>query len=131
MVREGFVKEDDRIQLKPNRVNLPLGNQSTTPNNAVVEMQQYGEAIPGQSSNEVAKPTSGSNAPVNLSQNLVTNPRMLPPGNPQALQMSQGLLSGVSMASRPQQTTPLPSLQNGQIKQNTHSEGVLGEICKR
>lgn len=99
MVREGYVKEDDRIQLKPNRVNLPLGNQSTTPNNAVVEMQQYGEAIPGQSSNEVAKPASGSNAPINLSQNLVTNPRILPPGNPQALQMPQGLLSGLTTCS--------------------------------
>ncbi|TKY64234.1 hypothetical protein E2542_SST14127 [Spatholobus suberectus] len=127
MAHEGYVKEDDRIQPKPNRVNLPLGNQSTAPNNAGVEMQQYGEPVPGQSSNEVAKPASGSNASLNLSQNLVTNPRMLPPGNPQALQMSQGLLSGVSMASRPQQLDSQQVVQQQQqqqqqqLQQNQHT----------
>ncbi|RDX84764.1 hypothetical protein CR513_34133, partial [Mucuna pruriens] len=123
MAHEGYVvKEDDRIQLKPNRVTLPSGNQSTAPNNSVVETQQYGEPIPGQSSNEVAKPASGNNASLNLSQNLVTNPRMLPPGNPQALQMSQGLLSGVSMASRPQQLDSQQAVQQQQqLQQNQHT----------
>lgn len=126
MGHEGYMKEDDRIQLKPNRVNLPLGNQSTAPNNAVVETQQYGEPVPGQSSNEVAKPATSSNSSLNLSQNLVTNPRMLPPGNPQALQMSQGLLSGVSMASRPQQLDSQQAVQQQQqqqqqLQQNQHT----------
>lgn len=122
MIHEGYVKEDDRIQLKPNRVNLPLGNQSTPPNNSVVEMQQYGESVPGQSSNEVAKPAPGNNASINLSQNLVTNPRMLPPGNPQALQISQGLLSGVSMSSRPQQLDSQQTVQQQQqLQQNQHT----------
>ncbi|KAL2336399.1 hypothetical protein Fmac_010845 [Flemingia macrophylla] len=122
MSHEGYLKEDDRIQLKPNRVNLPLGNQSTAPNNAVAETPQYGEPIPGQSSNEVAKPATSSNSSLNLSQNLVTNPRMLPPGNPQALQMSQGLLSGVSMASRPQQLDSQQAVQQQQqLQQNQHT----------
>ncbi|XP_014516407.1 uncharacterized protein LOC106774088 isoform X1 [Vigna radiata var. radiata] len=123
MIREGYVKEDDRIQLKPNLANLPSGNQSTAPNNAVVEMQQYGESVPGQSSNEIAKPVSGNNASINLSQNLVTNPRMLPPGNPQALQISQGLLSGASMSSRPQQLDSQQTVQQQQqqMQQNQHT----------
>ncbi|QCE02363.1 Transcription factor Spt20 [Vigna unguiculata] len=124
MIREGYVKEDDRIQLKPNLVNLPSGNQSTAPNNAVVEMQQYGEPVPGQSSNEIAKPVSGNNASINLSQNLVTNPRMLPPGNPQALQISQGLLSSASMSSRPQQLDSQQTVQQQQqqqMQQNQHT----------
>ncbi|XP_058743756.1 protein PHYTOCHROME-DEPENDENT LATE-FLOWERING isoform X1 [Vicia villosa] len=97
---EGYAKEDDRIQLRPNRVNLPLGSQSGLPPN---EMQQYGEPNLGQSCNDMAKLASGSNASLSMSQNLVANARMLPPGNSQALHMSQGLLSGVSMAQRPQQ----------------------------
>jgi len=124
MIREGYVKEDDRIQLKPNLVNLPSGNQSTAPNNAVVEMQPYGEPVPGQSSNEIAKPVSGNNASINLSQNLVTNPRMLPPGNPQALQISQGLLSSASMSSRPQQLDSQQTVQQQQqqqMQQNQHT----------
>lgn len=126
MAHEGYIKEDDRIQLKPNRVNLPLGSQSTgPPNTAVVDMQQYGEPIPGQSSNEVAKSVSGGNASLNLPQNLVANTRMLPPGNPQALQISQGLLSSVSMASRPQQLDSQQAVQQQQqqqqLQQNQHS----------
>ncbi|KAK7275550.1 hypothetical protein RIF29_16669 [Crotalaria pallida] len=123
MAREGYVKEDDRIQVKPNRVNLPSGSQSSLPpNNCLGEMQQYGEQFPGQSPNEVAKAASGSNASFNLPQNLAANPRMLPPGNPQALQMSQGLLSGVSMALRPQQLDPQQAVQQQQqMQQNQHS----------
>ncbi|OIW02474.1 hypothetical protein TanjilG_05067 [Lupinus angustifolius] len=68
MAREGYVKEDDQVQVKQNRVSLPSGNQSSLPAN-----------------------------------NSLANQRMLPPGNPQVFQMSQGLLAGVSMASRPQQ----------------------------
>ncbi|KAJ1407059.1 hypothetical protein SESBI_24586 [Sesbania bispinosa] len=81
MAREGYVREYDRVQLKPNRVNLPLGSQSNVPpNSTVVDMQQYGEPTPGQSSNEVAKSAGGSNASLNLPQNPLANTRMLPPG---------------------------------------------------
>lgn len=125
MTREGYMREDDRIQVKPNRVNLPLGSQSgVPPNSTVADMQQqYGEPIPGQSAIEVAKPPSGSNASLHLSQNLVANTRMLPPGNPQALQMSQGLISGVSMAPRPQQLDSQQAVQQQQqqLQQNHHS----------
>ncbi|KAE9595880.1 hypothetical protein Lal_00030581 [Lupinus albus] len=116
MAREGYVKEDDRIQVKPNRVNLPSDSQaSLPPNNSIGELQQYGEQFPDQSPYEIAKAASGSNASSNLSENLVANQRMLPPGNHQAFQMSQGLLSGVSMALRPQQ---LDSQQARQQQQN-------------
>lgn len=81
-------------------MNLPLSSQSSLPPN---EMQQYGEPNLSQSCNEMAKLASGSNASLSMSQNMVANTRMLPPGNAQALHMSQGLLSGVSMAQRPQQ----------------------------
>ncbi|RYQ89008.1 hypothetical protein Ahy_B09g095877 isoform C [Arachis hypogaea] len=121
MAREGYMKEDDRIQIMPNRVNFQAGSQSSVPpNNSVVEMQQYGDPTIGQSSNEFAKPASNSNASLNLPQNLVANPRMLPPGNPQALQMSQGLLSGVSMAPRPQQLEAQAlQQQQQQLQQHT------------
>lgn len=120
---DGYVKEDDRIQLRPNLVNLPLGSQSSLPPN---EMQQYGEPIPGQSNNEVAKLAGGSNASLNLPQSLVANARMLPPGNPQGLQISQALLSGVSMAQRPQQLDSQQAVlqqqqQQQQLQQNQHS----------
>ncbi|KAJ1401093.1 hypothetical protein SESBI_29103 [Sesbania bispinosa] len=50
MAREGYVREYDRVQLKPNRVNLPLGSQSSVPpNSTVVDMQQYGEPTPAES----------------------------------------------------------------------------------
>ncbi|AET01824.2 protein PHYTOCHROME-DEPENDENT LATE-FLOWERING isoform X2 [Medicago truncatula] len=120
---DGYVKEDDRIQVRPNLVNLPLGSQSSLPPN---EMQQYGEPIPGQSNNEAAKLAGGSNASLNLPQSLVANARMLPPGNPQGLQMSQALLSGVSMAQRPQQLDSQQAVlqqqqQQQQLQQNQHS----------
>ncbi|CAL0307891.1 unnamed protein product [Lupinus luteus] len=123
MAREGYVKEDDRIQVKPNRANLPSGSQSSLPpNNSLGEMQQYGEQFPGQSPNEVARIASGSNASLNLPQNLVANQRMLPPGNPQALQMSQGLISSVSMASRSQQLDSQRAVQQQQqLQQNQHN----------
>ncbi|KAE9605816.1 hypothetical protein Lal_00025579 [Lupinus albus] len=123
MAREGYVKEDDRVQVKQNRVSLPSGSQSSLlPNNSLGEMQQYGEIFPGQSSNEVAKAASVSNVSLNLPQNLVANQRMLPPGNPQVFQMSQGLLSGVSMASRPQQLdSQLAVQQQQQLQQNQHN----------
>lgn len=119
MAREGYVREDDRVQVKPNRVNFPLGSQSSVPpNSSVGDMQQYGEQMPGQSPNEGPKPAGGSNASFNLPQNLVVNSRMLPPGNTQALQMSQGLLSGVSVAPRPQQLDPQQAVQQQQQQQH-------------
>ncbi|KAI4355402.1 hypothetical protein L6164_004181 [Bauhinia variegata] len=133
MVRDGYMMEEHPIQPRPNRVNLPSGSQASgagvAPNTPAVEMQQYGEPIPSQSPNDAAKPTSSGNASLNSSsQNLVSNTRMLPPGNPQALQMSQGLISSVSMASRPLQLDPQQSAQQQQqqqqrqqLQQNQHS----------
>ncbi|KAJ7951479.1 Transcription factor SPT20-like [Quillaja saponaria] len=111
MVREGYML-DERVQPKPNCVNLSSGGQSMTNN----EMQQYAEPVSGQPSSEAAKPANSGNASLNTSQNLVTNQRMLPPGN-QALQISQGLLSGVSMPTRPQQMDPQQSVQQQQQQQ--------------
>ncbi|XP_019443543.1 PREDICTED: uncharacterized protein LOC109356679 isoform X2 [Lupinus angustifolius] len=122
MAHEGYVKEDDRIQVKPTRVNLPSDSQaSLPPNNSIGELQQYGEQFPDQSPYEIAKAASGSNASLNLPENLVANQRMLPPGNPQAFQMSQGLLSGVSMASRPHQLDSQQARQQQQQMQQNQS----------
>ncbi|KAK4269052.1 hypothetical protein QN277_022257 [Acacia crassicarpa] len=128
MVREGYMNDGDAIQPKPSR--MPSGSQPSgvaVTHNPAVEMQPYGESIPGQSPNDIAKPSTSGNTPLNSSQNHLANPRMLPPGNPQALQMSQGLLPGVSMAPRPQQLDPQQSVQQQQqqqqqqLQQNQHS----------
>ncbi|KAK0587036.1 hypothetical protein LWI29_016407 [Acer saccharum] len=114
MLREGFQVED-QLQAKPMRMNNASTSQpnptAIPPTNSGVEMQQYADAVSGQVSGEVAKPTSSGNTSLNSSQNLLAGARMLPPGNPQALQMSQGLVSGVSMPARPQQLDSQPSLQ--------------------
>ncbi|KAK4838154.1 hypothetical protein QYF36_011489 [Acer negundo] len=112
MLREGFQVED-QLQAKPVRMNVASTSQpnptAIPPTNSGVDMQQFADAVSGQVSGEVAKPTG--NTSLNSSQNLLAGARMLPPGNPQALQMSQGLLSGVSMPARPQQLDSQPSLQ--------------------
>ncbi|KAK0598768.1 hypothetical protein LWI29_037829 [Acer saccharum] len=114
MMREGFQVEG-QLQAKQMRMNNASTSQpnptAIPPTNSGVEMQQYADAVSGQVSGEVAKPTSSGNTSLNSSQNLLAGARMLPPGNPQALQMSQGLLSGVSMPARPQQLDTQPSLQ--------------------
>lgn len=115
MIREGCLLED-HVRLKPTRMNIGPSNQpnaaGTPSNNLGIEMQQYAEAVSGQTSSDGAKPTNSNNATLNSPQNLLAGARMLPPGNPQAIQqMSQGLLSGVSMPARAQQLDPQPSLQ--------------------
>ncbi|KAH6793288.1 nuclear receptor coactivator [Perilla frutescens var. hirtella] len=113
MTREGYHVED-LVQPKPVRMNPASGNQPNTPGipstSAAPEMQQFSEGVSLQPSGDVAKPSNSGNAPVTSSQN-VQGPRMLPPGSTQAIQMSQGLLPGGSVASRPQQPEQLPPLQ--------------------
>lgn len=122
------MNDDDVIQPKPARLNHPSGSQpsgATVAHNPAMETQQYGEPIPGQSPNDIAKPSTSGNTSLNPSQNHLANTRMLPPGTPQAFQMSQGLLSGASMAPRPQQLDPQQSVQpqqqqQQQLPQNQH-----------
>ncbi|XP_024639889.1 protein PHYTOCHROME-DEPENDENT LATE-FLOWERING [Medicago truncatula] len=111
MEREGYVKEDDRIQLRPNLVNLPL--------------EQYGGPIP-------EGPWALQMSQEFLSGVLIENPQALHMSeilsgvsveNPRALQMSQSFFSGVSMAQRPHR---LDSQQQAvqkkhQLQQNQHS----------
>lgn len=131
MMRDGYLV-DDRIQAKPTRMNIPPSIQQNTagtpPNNLGVEMQQYAEAVPGQTSGEVAKPANSNNPPLTSPQNVLPGTRMFPPGNSQGMHMSQGLLSGVSVPARPQvDPQPSPSLQaqqqpqQQQQPQNQHS----------
>ncbi|GLT53110.1 hypothetical protein SLA2020_264040 [Shorea laevis] len=118
--REGYVLLDDQVRAKSTRMNLGSASQSDAAgvaHNSVAEMQQYAEAVSGQQPIEDVKPTISGNASLNSSQNLLANARMLPPGNPQALQMSQGLFSGVSMPQRSQQLDPQPSLHHQQQQQ--------------
>ncbi|CAN1827913.1 Protein PHYTOCHROME-DEPENDENT LATE-FLOWERING [Linum perenne] len=65
------------------------------------------------------------NASVN-SHNSMANTRMLPPGNSQALQMSQSLLSGVSVPTRPQQMDQQQlSIQQQQQTQQQNPHALL------
>lgn len=124
MVHEGYDLIEDNIQLRPTRTNPSPNSQSNAAGlphlNPAADMQQhYGEAFPGQTSNEVPKPSGSGNASLlNASHNLLGNTRMLPPGNAQAaMQMSQGILAGVSLPARPQQVEAQPLMQQQQQNQ--------------
>ncbi|CAG7893396.1 unnamed protein product [Brassica rapa] len=114
MVREGY-RIDEHIQEKPSRGDAgPTSSQQNSAGgvprgNSANEMQQYGDAVAGQAPNEASKQGNAGSAPMNSTQNVLANARMLPPTNSQALQMSQGLLSGVSMPMQPQQHDPQQS----------------------
>ncbi|KAF8099518.1 hypothetical protein N665_0242s0005 [Sinapis alba] len=123
MVREGY-RIDEHIQEKPSRGDA--GPSSSQPNsaggfprsNSANETQQYGDAVAGQAPNEASKQGNAGSTPMNSTQNIIANARMLPPTNSQALQMSQGLLSGVSMPMQPQQHDPQQSpLLSSQLQQ--------------
>ncbi|KAG2313193.1 hypothetical protein Bca52824_024750 [Brassica carinata] len=122
MVREGY-RIDEHIQEKPSRGDT--GPSSSQPNSAGVprgnsanDMQQYGDGVAGQAPSEASKQGNAGSTPMNSTQNIIANARMLPPTNSQALQMSQGLLSGVSMPMQPQQHDPQQSpLLSSQIQQ--------------
>ena len=102
MMREGY-HVDYHIQPRPVCINTASSSQPNVsggpPNNSVIEVKPYNEAISVQSSNDL-KPTLGGNASINSSHNVLANSRMLTPGNPQALQISQSLVFEVSMPSR-------------------------------
>ncbi|XP_022147223.1 uncharacterized protein LOC111016216 isoform X2 [Momordica charantia] len=125
MVREGYDLIEDIIQLRPTRMNPSPSNQPNAaglpPINPAIEMQHYAEAFPGQTTNEVPKLGGGGNANLlNASHSLLGNTRMLPPGNPQAMQqMSQGIMPGVSLPARPQQADTQPSMQLQQQQQQS------------
>ncbi|KAI9401762.1 hypothetical protein POPTR_001G165800v4 [Populus trichocarpa] len=112
MTREGYLVEY-HIQPRPVCINIASSSQPNVSggplNNSAIEVKQYNEAVSVQSLNDI-KPTLGGNASINSSHNLLANSRMLPPGNPQALQISQSLVSGVSMPARLQQLDPQHSL---------------------
>ncbi|KAK4754054.1 hypothetical protein SAY87_002158 [Trapa incisa] len=106
MEKDGY-RVTEHTQLKMIHENhQPTNSQSTNPgipsSNSTGQTAQYTEGVSAQSPNELSSAGNGGNASVNQSQNLLANSRMLPPPNPQALQISQGLMPGVSMAARPQ-----------------------------
>lgn len=114
MIREGYFVED-HVQPRPPRISIPSNSQpnapGVAPNNSTVDMQQYSESG-GQQTNET-KPTITS-ASLNSTSNLLPSSGMLTSASSQALQMSQGLVSGVSMPPRPQQVDPQQTLQQQQ-----------------
>ncbi|PIN09556.1 hypothetical protein CDL12_17857 [Handroanthus impetiginosus] len=116
MQREGY-HVDDQHRLKPARTSPPQLNSTGIPSGSTMpEMQQFSQGVSIQPSSDVVKPNTGGNTSMNPSQNA-QGPRMLPPGNSQAIQMSQGLLPGVSMPLRPQQPDQLPLQQQPQPQQ--------------
>ncbi|KAJ6963255.1 protein PHYTOCHROME-DEPENDENT LATE-FLOWERING [Populus alba x Populus x berolinensis] len=127
MTREGYLVEY-HIQPRPVCINIASSGQPNVSggplNTSAIEAKQYNEAVSVQSLNDI-KPTLGSNAS-HSSHNLLANSRMLPTGNPQALQISQSLVSGVSMPARPQQLDPQHSLlqqhQQQQQQQQQHQQ---------
>lgn len=114
MIREGYFVED-HVQPRPPRLSVqPTSSQPNTQgvvhnNNTVPDVQQYSEPVSGQQTAET-KPAIG-NASMASNPNLLPNPGMLPPGSTQALQMSQGLVSGVSMAPKQEPMDPQQPLQ--------------------
>ncbi|KAJ0232035.1 Protein PHYTOCHROME-DEPENDENT LATE-FLOWERING [Hirschfeldia incana] len=114
MVREGY-RIDEHLQEKPSRGDTgPSSSQANSAGgvprgNSANEMQQFGDGVAGQAPSEASKQGNPGSAPMNATQNVLANARMLPPTNSQALQMSQGLLSGVSMPMQPQQHDPQQS----------------------
>ncbi|XP_038896271.1 protein PHYTOCHROME-DEPENDENT LATE-FLOWERING isoform X2 [Benincasa hispida] len=127
MVHEGYDLIENIIQLRPTRMNSSPNSQSNATGhphiNPAAEMQNYGEAFPGQTSNEVLKPSGSGNASLlNSSHSLLGNARILPPGNPQAMQMSQGILAGVSLPARPQQVEAQASMLQQQQQQLQSSQ---------
>lgn len=114
MASEGYML-DEYIQAKANRGDAgPISTQSNSAGNyprgySANDMQQYGDAVAGQASGEASKQGNAGSAPINSTQNILASARMHPPANSQALQMSQGLLSGVSMPMQQQQLDPQQS----------------------
>lgn len=133
MIREGYIVED-HVQPKPVPMMHASNGQSNTPgvpsSNASAEMQQYSEGVSGQPSNDIVKPSNSAGASLNPSNNL-QGTRMLPPGNAQGLQISQGLLSGVSLPSRSQQSDTLPTLLQPQQQQLQNQQPLMPQQLQR
>ncbi|KAL1810626.1 protein PHYTOCHROME-DEPENDENT LATE-FLOWERING [Daucus carota subsp. sativus] len=118
MIREGYTVED-HVQPKPVHMNRAPGSYSNAtgiPTNASAIEMHATEAVSTQPSNEITKPSNGGMSSLNSSQNM-SSTRMLPSGNTQPLQISQGLLAGGSMPSKFQQPDSQQSLQQ-QLHQN-------------
>ncbi|KAL8458740.1 hypothetical protein ACS0TY_036303 [Phlomoides rotata] len=114
MQRAGYHVED-HIQPRPVPVDPSLVGQPNAsgipPGGAPSDMQQFSEGASMQQLSGDIKPSiAGNPLQGNLSQNA-QGQRMLPHGNSQAIQMSQGLLQGISVPSRPQQPEQVPSMQ--------------------
>lgn len=118
MIREGYTVED-HVQPKPIHMNRAPNSYSNAtgnpPNASAIEMHTT-EAVSTQPSNEMTKPSNSGMSSLNSSQNM-SGTRMLPSGNTQPIQISQGLLAGGSMPSRIQQPEGQQSLQQ-QLHQN-------------
>ncbi|XP_043720527.1 protein PHYTOCHROME-DEPENDENT LATE-FLOWERING-like isoform X2 [Telopea speciosissima] len=121
MTRDGYQLAEDQLRPKPTHMIAAPNGQSTAngnPDGAAAEIQQYAEQVSGQPSNAMGTPTNSGTGSLNSSQNLVASTRMIPPGNNQALQFSQGFLPGVAVPARPQQLDPQQPLQQ---QNNQHS----------
>nr|XP_043624431.1 protein PHYTOCHROME-DEPENDENT LATE-FLOWERING-like [Erigeron canadensis] len=112
ITREGYQVETDHLQSKPTSMIRSSGDQLNINASGVSPNAENLEAVSGQPSNEIAKPSdSGTN---NNSSVTSSGARMHPPTNSQPLQMSQG---GLLPPSRPLQPESQPSFQ----QQNQHS----------
>ncbi|KAF8393662.1 hypothetical protein HHK36_021908 [Tetracentron sinense] len=123
MIRNGYQLMEDQIQSKQTCRSAASSSQANAPgipsDSVTSEMQQYPEIASGHPSNAVVKPTNSGTSSLNSTQSLLTSAQMLPPGNTQALNMSQGFLLGVAMPIRSQQVDPQISLQQQQPNQHS------------
>ncbi|KAK4771871.1 hypothetical protein SAY86_013646 [Trapa natans] len=115
MEKDGY-RVTDHTQLKMIHMNhQPTNNRLTNlgipSSDSTGQIAQYPEGVSAQAPNEILSAGNGGNVSLNQSQNLLANSRILPPPNPQALQMSQGLMPGASMTARPQQMDMQQKLQ--------------------
>ncbi|KAK9099588.1 hypothetical protein Syun_026633 [Stephania yunnanensis] len=114
MTREGY-QYDDHVQPKP-----AASFSSSQPNvsGVAVEIQQHPNNVPRQPSGAVATPVTSGNPFMNQTQNHLPGTRVLPHGNNQGLQMSQGLMPGAAVPPNlAQQLDSQGSLQQQQQQQ--------------
>ncbi|KAL2555040.1 Spt20 family [Forsythia ovata] len=97
MIREGYQVED-HVQPKPVHNNQAstsqLSGRGIPSGSTPMEMQQYSDGVSSLPSNDIAKPSNNGNVSVSSSQNIQGQSMVSPPGNAQAMQISQGLLPG-------------------------------------
>lgn len=109
MLREGYEVKGDHLQPKPTTVVRSSVDHFNNNASAISPKSEIPESVPGQPSNEIAKPSDSG--PNNNGLVSSSGARMHPPANSQPLQVSQG---GLLPPARPLQPDTQPSFSQNQ-----------------